>query len=180
MEVLLISASLWGSGQWNSYSTLPHCRGSRQWNSFCSLLHYLGAMGSGIPPVHCLTALGQWVVELLLYSTSLPWGSGQWNSYSTMPHCLRAMCSGTPAVHSHTALGHWVVELLQHTNSPRSGSGRGDPFYILAHCWGEVPHETAVTKMTIQVQIIPFNYEEGEGGRCSRGTGCHSSSANLL
>ena len=37
-----------GSGQWTSCNTLPHC---------------LGAVGSGPPAMHCLTAWGQWAVD---------------------------------------------------------------------------------------------------------------------
>ena len=44
-QLLQCTASLpWGSGQWNSCNTLPHC---------------LGAVGSAAPAMHCLTALGQ-------------------------------------------------------------------------------------------------------------------------
>ena len=48
--------------QCNSCSTLPHC---------------LGAVGSGTPAMHCLTAWGQWAVDLLQCTASLPGGSGQ-------------------------------------------------------------------------------------------------------
>ena len=37
--------------------------------------------------MHCLTACGQWAVELLLCTASLPMGSGQWNSFYALPHC---------------------------------------------------------------------------------------------
>ena len=50
------------SGQWTSCNTLPHC---------------LGTVGSGPPAVHCFTAWGQVVVDLLQYNASLPGGSGQ-------------------------------------------------------------------------------------------------------
>ena len=49
--------------------------------------------------MHRLTALGQWAVELLQRTTSLPGGSGQWNSCNALPHCLGAVGSGTPAMH---------------------------------------------------------------------------------
>ena len=72
----------------------------------------------GCFPVHCLTALGQWAVELLLYSASLPGGSGQWYPCGTLPHCLGAVGSGTPAVHCRTAfaeesfpdVGRWLAQ----------------------------------------------------------------------
>ena len=50
-----------GSGQWNSCHTPPHCP---------------GAVGGGIPAVHCVTTWGQWAVELLQYTAALPEGSG--------------------------------------------------------------------------------------------------------
>ena len=66
-------ASPGGCGQWNPCCTLPHCR---------------GAVGSGTPAAHCLTAGGLWAVEPLLHTASLPGGGGQWNSGGTLPHCL--------------------------------------------------------------------------------------------
>ena len=68
--------------------------GSGQWNS-CST---------------CLTAWGQWAVELPQYTASLPGGSGQWTFCNTLPHCLGAMGSGPPATHRLTAWGQWAVE----------------------------------------------------------------------
>ena len=78
--------------------------------------------------MHCLTAWGQWAVQLLQCTASLPWGSGQWNSCSALPHCPGAVGNGTPVVHCLTALGavgsatpamqcltalgQWAVELL--------------------------------------------------------------------
>ena len=55
---------LWaeGDGQWISCNAQPHC---------------LEAVGSTTPPMHCLTAYGQWAVELLLCTARLPRGSGQ-------------------------------------------------------------------------------------------------------
>ena len=50
----------------------------------------LGAVGSGTPAMHCLTASGQWAVELLQCTASLPGGSGQRNSSYALPHCLGA------------------------------------------------------------------------------------------
>ena len=78
VELLQRTASLpWGSGQWNSCHTLPHCPGgSGQWNSCNALPHCLGAAGSGTPAMHCPTAWGQWAVQLLQYSAALPGGSG--------------------------------------------------------------------------------------------------------
>ena len=74
--------------------------------------------------MHCPTAWGQWVVQLLQCTTSLPGGSGQWNSCNTLPHRLGAVGSGTPAMHCRTAWGQWAVELLQCTASLPGGSGQ--------------------------------------------------------
>ena len=91
--------------------------------------------------MHCLTAWGQWAVELLQCTASLPGGSGQCNSCNALPHRLGVLGSGTPAMrgptswgdgescqgggggrksgppamHCHTAWAQWAVELLQCT-----------------------------------------------------------------
>ena len=143
VQFLQCTASLpGGSRQWNSCNALPHCPGgSGQWN-FCNALpqtpamHCLiapGAVGSAIPAMHCPTAWGQWAVQLLQRTASLPGGSGQWNSCNALPHCLggsgqcnfcnalphrpRAVGSGTPAMHCLTAWEQWAVQLLQCTAS---------------------------------------------------------------
>ena len=70
-----------GSGQWNYCNELPHyqgllempivqCtasspRGSAQWDSFHALPHCPRALGSGTCAMQCLTAQGQWAVQLL-------------------------------------------------------------------------------------------------------------------
>ena len=118
MQLLQCIASLsGGSGQWNCCNALPHC----PW-----------AVGSATPAMHCLTARGQWAVQLLQCTASLP--SGQWavqllqcsaslaggsvqpNSSNTLPHCPGAVGNGTPAIHCHTAWGQWAVELVQCTD----------------------------------------------------------------
>ena len=65
--VCLAALHLWavGSGQWNFCYALPHC---------------LGAVGSATPALHCLNVWGQWAVELLQCTASLPGGSGRCNS----------------------------------------------------------------------------------------------------
>ena len=104
--------------------------------------------------MHCLTAWGQWVVDLLQHTASLPGGSGQWNSCNTLPDCLQAVgcvtpamhCltapgavgSGTPAMHCLTAVGQWAVELLQCTASLPPGSGQCNSCSTLPHCLGAV------------------------------------------
>ena len=74
--------------------------------------HCLWAVGSGTLAMHRHTACGQWAVELLLCTATVPGGNGQWNSYNALPHCLWVVGSGTPAMHRHTACGQWAVELL--------------------------------------------------------------------
>ena len=74
------------SWKWNSCHALPHClgavgsaipaiqllqctttlpRGSGQRYSCNALPHRLGTVGGATPAIHCLTAWGQWAVELL-------------------------------------------------------------------------------------------------------------------
>ena len=81
MDPLQCTASLLGgSGQCNCCNALPHYAravGSgtlamRGPNCLC-----LGAADSATPAMHCLTALGQWAVQLLQYTAALPRGSGQ-------------------------------------------------------------------------------------------------------
>ena len=81
----------------------PPPLGSRQCNLCNALPHCTGAVGSGPRAMHCLTAWGQWPVELLQCTASLPWGSGQWNSCNALPHCPGAVGSGTLAMHCLTA-----------------------------------------------------------------------------
>ena len=95
LQLLQYTAALpGGSGQCNSNScnALPHC---------------LGAVGGATSTMHSLTAWGQWAVQLLQCTASLPWGqwavqllqctaslpggSGQWNSCNAPPHCLGAV-----------------------------------------------------------------------------------------
>ena len=78
VELLQCTASLHGgSGQWNSCNAPPSLPGgSGQCNSCNALPHCLGAVGSGTPAMHRLTAWGQWAVQLLQCTASLPWG--QW------------------------------------------------------------------------------------------------------
>ena len=76
-----------GSGQWTSFSTLPHC---------------LCAVGNGTPFVHRLTACGHWALALLWHAASLPWGSAKWNSFFSLPHCGGAVGTGTTFAYYHT------------------------------------------------------------------------------
>ena len=118
-----------GSGQCNS-------------NSCNALSHCLGAVGGATSTMHGLTAWGQWAVELLQYTASLPWGSGQWNSFNALPHCLGAVGSATPAMHCLTAWGQWAVQLLQCTASLPGGSGRCNFYNARPHCLGAVGSAT--------------------------------------
>ena len=63
------------------------------------------AVGSGTPSMHCHTARGQWAVELLQCTASVPGGSGQWNCCNALPHYPRAVGSGTAAMHRPTRSG---------------------------------------------------------------------------
>ena len=71
--------------------------------------------------MHCQSAWGQWAVQLVQCTTSLPGGSGQWNFCNTLPHCLWAVGSGTSAIHCLIPLGLWGVQLLQYTTSLPGG-----------------------------------------------------------
>ena len=74
--------------------------------------HCLGAVGSATPTMQCLTACGQWAMELLLCTAMLPEGSGLWNSCNALPHCLGVVGTGTPVMHRHIAWGQWAMQLL--------------------------------------------------------------------
>ena len=88
--------------------------------------------------MHCLTTLGQWAVELLQCTASLPGGSGQRNSCNALPHCLGAVGSETPAMHCLTAWGQWAVQLLQCVASLPGGNGQWNSRNGLPHCLGAV------------------------------------------
>ena len=118
----------------------------------------LGAVGSATPATHCLTAWGQWAVQLLQYTAALlggsgqrnscnalpHWlgGSGQWTSGNTLPHCLGAVSSAAPALLCPTAWGQWTVQLLQRTASLSGGSGQRNSCNALPHCLGAVGSAT--------------------------------------
>ena len=148
-----LTASLpWGSGPGISCNTLPPCLGqwavvllrhtaprpggSGQWDFCNALLHCLGAVGSGTPAIHCLTARGQRAADLLQCTAPLPGGSGQMNSCNRLPHCLGAVGSGPSAMHCPTAWVQWAVQLLQCTASLPGGSGQWNSCYTLPHCPG--------------------------------------------
>ena len=75
-------------------------------SSSCNALpHCPRAVGTVTPAMLCLTALGQWAVELLQCTAPRPGGSGQCNFCNAVPHCLQAVGSATPAMHCLNALG---------------------------------------------------------------------------
>ena len=92
--------------------------------------------------MHCLTAWGQWTVQLLQCTSPLPGGSGQCNFCNTLPHCLGAVGSATPAMQCLTALGQWASELLQRTASLPGSSGQCNSCNALPHCLGAVGSAT--------------------------------------
>ena len=83
--------------------------------------------------MHCLTAWGQWTVQLLQCTASLPGGSGQCNSRTTLPHCLWAVDSATSAMHYPTTWGQWAVGLRQYTAALPWGSGQRNSCNALPH-----------------------------------------------
>ena len=87
------------------------------------------------PTMHCHKAWGQWAVELLQFTATMPLSSGQRNLCNAVPHFLGAIGSGAPAMHSHIAGGHWVVEILQCTATLLGGH----PAVELQHCTTIVP-----------------------------------------
>ena len=126
-----------GSGQWNSYNTLPN---------------YLGAVGAATLAMHCHAAWGHGALELVQCTATLPGGnaveflqgsgtllggSGQRKTCNTLPHCVRVVGSGTPAMQCLTAYGQWVVEPLQCTTTLRGANNGGT---LTMHCltaWGQ-------------------------------------------
>ena len=113
---------------------------------------------NALPAMHCRTASGQWAVQFLQCTASLPGGSeavqllqctatspgggGQWDSCNTLPPCLGAVGSATPAMRCHTGWGRWAVELLRCTASLPGGNGRCYSCYALPHCSGAVGNGT--------------------------------------
>ena len=130
--------------------------------------------------MHCLTAWGQWVVQLLQCTTTPPGGGGQWSSYNArapqlggrgvlprrqslpkeryshnaLPHCLGAVGSATPAMHCLTALG----------------SGQWNSCQALPHCPGAVGSATpamhcltAWGQWAVQLRQYTASLPEGSG-----------------
>ena len=98
-----------------------------------------------LPAMRCLTALGQWALQLLQCTASPPWGSGQWNSCNALPQGLGAVGSATSAKQCPTACRQWAVQLLQCTASMPSGSRQCNSCNAPPHCLGAVGSGTPAT-----------------------------------
>ena len=137
-----------GSGQWNFCNVLPLClrtvgtgapamhrrtawRRSVEFLQYAASLgavgratptfaqpHCSGAVGSRSPAMHCLTACGQWAVELLLCTATMSRGRGLWNPCNALPHCVGALGSGI-----------LVMQCLL-----PGGSGKRNSCIALPHC----------------------------------------------
>ena len=83
--------------------------------------------------MHCLSALGQWVVQLLQHTASLPRCNGRWNSCNTRPHWLGAV----------------AIEILQPTAPLPGGSGHCSYCNAVPDCMG------GVQLYTLQCYTLP-------------------------
>ena len=61
--------------------------------------HCIGAVGGATLAMQCHTARGQWAVQLLHCTASLPGGSGQWNFCNALTRSLGALGGATGAMH---------------------------------------------------------------------------------
>ena len=114
--------------------------GSGQFYSCNALSYRLGVLGSVIPAMHCLTALGQWAVRIQQCTALLPRGLGQCNLCNTVqpPQCTaclpRAVCSATLTMHCFTPSRPLAVELLQYAASLGWGSAQWNSCNALPYC----------------------------------------------
>ena len=142
MQLLQYSASLPCSGQWNSCNTVPRC---------------LGAAGTAVHVMQGPSAWGQWAVQLLQCTASLPWSGGPWNSCDTPPHCPGALGCATPAIHCLTT---WV-------------SGQWNSYIALPGCPGAVGSATPAINCRTSwgqraVQLLQrFSSLPGGSGQCN-------------
>ena len=114
----------------------------------------MGAEGSAIPAIRCLSALGQWAVQLLQCTASLPGSSGRWNSCHALPQQPGAVGSGPSAISASTSWGDGesrprggrclTKELLQRTASLPGGGGQCNSCNALPRCLGAVGSGTRV------------------------------------
>ena len=90
--------------------------------------------------------LGQWAVQILLYTASLPGGRGQWRICIALPHCL----------------GQWALKLLQRTTSLLAGSGQWNSCNTLPHRMGAQPHRLrALGSGTMQCATVQLGGQRG-------------------
>ena len=116
------------------------------------------AVGSATPAVHCHTAWGQWAVELLSCTATLPRGSGQCNSCNILPHRLGAVGSATLARYCLTAWWQWAVQLLQCTATPPGGRGQWNSCNTRAHKVGRrgvLPRRRSLSKERNSCNALP-------------------------
>ena len=141
-----------GIGQCNICNTLPHRLGAVGSATPAIYCPGPGAVGNATLAMHCLTAWGQWAVDLLLFTTTFLRGSGQWNSRNAIPYRVEAVGSATSVIHCLTAWGHramqlllctttllmgqWAVQLLQYTATPPGGGGHCNSCNARAHQQG--------------------------------------------
>ena len=78
--------------------------GTGLWNSCGALPPYPWSMPGGIIAAHCLTAFGQWAMELLLDTSTLPGDSAYWTSCIALPESLGVVGRGTPTPLSQSSL----------------------------------------------------------------------------
>ena len=115
LRILHYTDTVWGSGQWGSFSVLPHRMAQWAVRLLQNNASLHRAVGSGDSSVYRLTAwgsgqrglfsallhcMGHWVVGVFWY-TGVPFvkcltacGSRQWDSFSTPPHCMRQWAVG--------------------------------------------------------------------------------------
>ena len=142
---------------------VPHCLGvSGRCNSCNAPPHCLGAVGRGTPVTQCLTAWGQWAVQLVQLNATPPGGSGQWNCFNApayqlggqgvlsrsrslpkeryscnaLPHYVRAVGGATLAIRCLTAGGQWAVQLMQCTVSLPGDGGQWNSCNVRAQLLG--------------------------------------------
>ena len=156
VQLVYCTASLpWGSGRCNSCNARPHRRGTlgsrspamRGPTSFGDLESCPGGSHYVISQtlaMRCLSASGQWAVELLQCTPTPPAGRGQCNSYlgavgrgrsyNALPPSLGAVGSATPPMHCFNAYWQWAVELLSCTATLPRSSGHWNSCNALRHC----------------------------------------------
>ena len=123
--------------------------------------------------MHRHIASGQWAVQLLQCSDTLPGGNGQCNSCNVVPHCMGEVGSGTLAMRGPTSWGDGdsylgggrclKTEFVQCTATLSGGSGQCNSCNALPHCLGAVGSGTLAMRRTT-------NWGDGES--CLAGDHC--------